>query len=283
MIKNIFKNFGKYFLVLTLILSLCLSICSCDIAGLFVDSDIDDYSDNGSDPNSSKDDGGTSENGDKTNTDQSDDQDDGVADSIPKFDLSTVPEYSGERYVIINNNVPFFTEKEKKHKISYEIYNDRDSLGRCTLAVACIGKDIMPTEPRKSISSVKPTGWINKTYPTILGSNTLYNRSHLIAHSLTGENANRENLITGTNYMNQGSMTEFEDMVLDYMRENTKNHVIYRVTPIFEGDNLLASGVLMEAYSVEDEGDGICFNVYLYNVQPGVIIDYATGESRLAD
>lgn len=202
-----------------------------------------------------------------------------TAPQIPQgsFDLSAIPPYAGSAYVRINNNLPYFTEAELTTQ-SYERYSDLDSLGRCGIAMACIGQDLMPTEDRESISSVKPSGWIQAQY----NGEYLYNRCHLIGFQLTGENANEKNLITGTRYLNANSgMIPFENMVADYIKE-TGNHVMYRVTPVFEGNNLLASGVCLEAYSVEDNGDGICFNVYIYNVQPGIIIDYATGASRLA-
>ena len=187
-----------------------------------------------------------------------------------------VPAYSKKAYVEINNNKPFFADFELKEE-SYESYSDLDSLGRCGVAEACVGKDIMPTEERGTIGSVKPTGWHTVKYQGIDG-NYLYNRCHLIGYQLSGENANTKNLITGTRYMNNEGMLPFENMVADYIKEND-NHVLYRVTPIFEGDNLLASGVLIEAKSVEDNGDGIEFCVYCYNVQPGITINYANGES----
>lgn len=198
--------------------------------------------------------------------------------SMPSFSASDVPAYTNQGYVEVNGNIPFFTPNQYVTE-SYEYYSPLDSLGRCGTAVASIGRDIMPTEDRESISSVKPTGWHSVSYPDV-GVTSLYNRSHLIAFQLTGENANRENLISGTQYMNQTVMTRFENMVADYIKE-TGNHVLYRVTPVFTGNNLVADGVLMEAWSVEDEGDGICYCVYLYNVQPGVEINYATGESEL--
>lgn len=187
-----------------------------------------------------------------------------------------VPAYSKKAYVEINNNKPFFADFELKEE-SYESYSDLDSLGRCGVAEACVGKDIMPTEERGTIGSIKPTGWHTVKYQGIDG-NYLYNRCHLIGYQLSGENANTKNLITGTRYMNNEGMLPFENMVADYIKEND-NHVLYRVTPIFEGDNLLASGVLIEAKSVEDNGDGIEFCVYCYNVQPGITINYANGES----
>lgn len=190
--------------------------------------------------------------------------------------ISEIPAYSKDAYAVVNNNIPFFNDTDLTTK-SYENYSDLDSLERCGVAVSSIGKDIMPTEERGNIGSIKPTGWHSVRYDGIDG-NYLYNRCHLIGYQLTGENANKKNLITGTRYMNVTGMLPFENMVADYIKE-TNNHVLYRVTPVFEGDNLLASGVLIEAKSVEDDGEGIEFNVYCYNVQPGITIDYATGES----
>lgn len=195
------------------------------------------------------------------------------------FDLDTIPEYSGEAYVAINGNEPVFTEDDLTTK-AYEFYSELDHLGRCGVTVACLGEELMPTEDRESISHVKPSGWVQGQYDFVDG-NSLYNRCHLIGFQLAGENANEKNLITGTRYMNTIGMLPFENMVADYIKE-TGNHVMYRVTPIYDGDNLVASGVQMEGYSVEDEGEGIYFNVYAYNVQPGVEIDYATGENQAA-
>ena len=192
------------------------------------------------------------------------------------FDVSSIPAYSGDPYVAVNNNSPYFIDSDLT-TTSFESYGDLDSLGRCTAAYASIGQDLMPTEKRGDIGSVKPTGWHTVKYDGIDG-NYLYNRCHLIGYQLTGENANTRNLITGTRYMNVERMEPFENMIADYIKENG-NHVMYRVTPIFEGNNLLASGVLMEAKSVEDNGEGILFCVYCYNAQPGITIDYATGES----
>ena len=194
--------------------------------------------------------------------------------------LADIPEYSGKPYVTVNDNVPQFLETDLSTD-SYEYYSDLDSLGRCGVVYACIGTDLMPTEERGSIGSVKPTGWHTVKYDVVDG-NYLYNRCHLIGYQLSGENANTKNLITGTRYLNVDGMLPFENMVADYVLE-TENHVMYRVTPIFDGDNLLASGVQIEAESVEDNGEGILFNVYCYNVQPGVEIDYATGDSQLAE
>lgn len=190
--------------------------------------------------------------------------------------LEEIPEFSGEAYIAINGNVPFFVEEEYTTE-SYEYYSELDELGRCGMTMACIGIDIMPTEDRGSIGSVKPSGWQSVKYDIVDGK-YLYNRCHLIGFQLAGENANSQNLITGTRYLNIEGMLPFEDMVADYVKE-TENHVLYRVTPIFEGDDLVASGVVMEGWSVEDDGEGICFCVYAYNAQPGIVIDYATGDS----
>ena len=194
--------------------------------------------------------------------------------------VEEIPPFSGEAYIPINGNVPFFVEEEITAE-SYEFYSDLDELGRCGVTEACIGIDIMPTEDRGDIGSVKPTGWHSVKYDIVDGK-YLYNRCHLIGFQLAGENANKKNLITGTRYLNIEGMLPFENMVADYVQE-TENHVMYRVTPIFEGDDLVAQGVVMEGWSVEDEGEGICFCVFAYNAQPGIEIDYATGESRLTE
>ena len=190
--------------------------------------------------------------------------------------LEKVLAYSGSPYVEINGNQPDFSQDQETTE-SFESYSELDSLGRCGTAFACIGEDLMPTEDRGSISEVHPTGWVQAEYDCVDGG-SLYNRCHLIGFQLTGENANEKNLITGTRYLNVEGMLPFENLVADYIKE-TGNHVLYRVTPVFQGDNLVASGVTMEALSVEDAGEGVCFSVYVYNVQPGVEIDYATGES----
>ena len=194
------------------------------------------------------------------------------------FDMSMVPPYDGQAYVEINGNVPFFTPDEHTTE-SFEYYSPLDSLGRCGVTVASIGRDLMPTEPRGDIGSVKPTGWHTVKYDNVDGK-YLYNRCHLIGFQLTGENANRQNLVTGTRYMNVEGMLPIEDEVAYYV-EATGFHVMYRVTPIFDGDNLLCDGVLMEAVSVEDSGRGLKLCVFAYNVQPGIFIDYATGDSCL--
>ena len=194
--------------------------------------------------------------------------------------LAEVPEYSGDPYVEINDNQPEFEDYELTTE-AIEEYSELDELGRCGTAEACVGEETMPTEERGNISSVKPTGWKNKDYDNVDGGR-LYNRCHLIGFQLTGENANEKNLITGTRYMNTEGMLPFENMVADYVHE-TDNHVLYRVTPIFDGDDLVASGVQMEAESVEDDGAGVCFNVYVYNVQPQITINYASGDNWESD
>lgn len=190
--------------------------------------------------------------------------------------LEHVPEYAGDPYVVLQDNQPGFDFEDLTLE-PFEIYSELDGLGRCGAAYANICPEIMPTEPRGDIGQVKPSGWQTAKYDCVDGK-YLYNRCHLIGYQLAGENANDRNLITGTRYMNVEGMLPFENMVDGYVEE-TENHVLYRVTPIFEGGNLVASGVQMEAFSVEDEGEGVCFNVYVYNVQPGVVIDYATGNS----
>lgn len=196
------------------------------------------------------------------------------------FSVTKMPEYSGEPYVVINENEPDFS-KEDITEESFESYSELDELGRCQTAYANIGQDLMPTEERGSIGRVKPTGWQTVKYDSVDGK-YLYNRCHLIGYQLTAENANEKNLITGTRYMNVDGMLPFENMVADYVKE-TGNHVLYRVDPVFEDEDLLAKGVQMEAWSVEDEGEGVCYNVFVYNVQPGIEIDYATGASRQAE
>lgn len=194
--------------------------------------------------------------------------------------MENIPEFTGEAYVVINGNVPYFTEEDYTTE-SFESYSELDLLGRCGAAYASIGTDLMPVKEREDIGMIKPSGWHTVKYDCV-EKKYLYNRSHLIGYQLTGENANERNLITGTRYMNAQGMLPFENLVADYVKQS-ENHVLYRVTPIFKGNNLLAEGVLMEGWSVEDNGEGICFNVFVYNVQPGIEIDYATGESRLSD
>ena len=194
--------------------------------------------------------------------------------------LDNIPAYSGTPYVVIDDNEPDFTEDELTDQ-SYESYSDLDELGRCGVAESNIGTDLMPTGKRGKIGQVKPSGWQTIKFDNVDGK-YLYNRCHLIGYQLTAENANEKNLITGTRYLNVDGMLPFENMVADYIKE-TNNHVLYRVTPVFSGDNLVASGVQMEAKSVEDNGDGILFNVYCFNAQPGIAIDYATGDSHQDD
>lgn len=191
--------------------------------------------------------------------------------------MDEIPQYSGQIYVEINNNNPYFTEEDYTTK-PFEKYSNLDEKGRCGVAYANICKEIMPPagDKRGDISSIKPTGWIQKKY----NGEYLYNRCHLIGHQLSDEDANELNLITGTRYFNVNGMLPFENKVVDYIQKHKNNHVLYRVTPVFKGENLIASGVQIEAYSVEDKGKGICFNVYIYNVQPEINIDYKTGESR---
>ena len=201
-----------------------------------------------------------------------------AAGTDPSYSLEDIPAYSGEPYVVLADNEPDFLPGEMTTS-SYEYYSPLDSLGRCGPASACVGVDLMPTEERGSIGQVKPTGWQTVKYDCVDGK-YLYNRCHLIGYQLSGENANKQNLITGTRYLNVDGMLPFENLVADYVKE-TENHVLYRVTPIYDGDNLVADGVVMEGKSVEDDGEGVCFHVYVYNVQPGVEIDYATGLSWL--
>ncbi len=195
------------------------------------------------------------------------------------YNLEDIPQYSGNNYVVINNNEPFFEENELKNTKSFEKYSKLDNLGRCGVAFANIGIDLMPTKERESIGMIKPSGWHTVKYDIVNGK-YLYNRCHLIGYQLTGENANPKNLITCTRQMNTKGMLEFENQVAEYIK-NTKNHVMYRVTPIYEENNLLASGVLMEAYSLEDNGVGVKFNVFVYNVQDGININYKDGNSNL--
>ena len=194
------------------------------------------------------------------------------------FDLSSIPEFTNEPYVVLNDNQPEFTEDDFKKDI-FEEYSQLDYLGRCGPAFAKVGIETMPTEERGEIGGIKPSGWQTVKYDSVDGK-YLYNRCHLIGYQLTAENANEKNLITGTRYMNVEGMLPFENMVAEYVRE-TQNHVLYRVTPIFEGENLVASGVQIEAKSFEDNGQTICFNVYVYNNQPGIKIDYTNGNSEL--
>ena len=247
------------FSLIALLLSFCLVFGGCDLLGALPDVLPD---------------GGTPD-------EAPDSPDTPDEDASPSYaNLAAIPAYSGSPYVILNDNVPSFTAEEIT-ALSYEYFSPLDTLQRCGYVEASVGFDLMPTEDRESISSVKPSGWLNKSYDFVDGG-YLYNRCHLLGFQLTGENANKLNLITGTRYMNVDGMLPFENMVADYVRE-TKNHVMYRVTPIYIGNNLVAHGVQLEALSVEDGGEDICFNVYVYNVQPRITIDYATGDSRQND
>ncbi len=204
------------------------------------------------------------------------------SDPLRFIDKNNLPVYDGSPFVALNGNEPAFTKDEITDK-GFESYAKLDKLGRCGTTFACVGRETMPTEPRGDISSIKPSGWNNVKYDTALvDGGYIYNRCHLLGFQLTGENANEKNLITGTRYMNVDGMLPFENMVADYVKE-TGNHVLLRVTPVFVGDELVARGVVMEAYSVEDEGDGVYYNVYCFNVQPHIEIDYSDGSSKLAD
>lgn len=201
-----------------------------------------------------------------------------LSGSVEDFDYST-SSYSDSPYSEVNHNKPFFSKDELTTEV-FELYSELDSLGRCGVAYANICQELMPTEERGQIGMVKPSGWHTVKYPEIIEDLYLYNRCHLIGFQLAGENANEQNLITGTRYMNIEGMLPFENEVAEYVRK-TNNHVLYRVTPMFTGENLVADGVLMEAYSVEDSGKGVCFCVFVYNVQPGIRIDYKTGDSEV--
>ncbi len=262
----------KKSILLILCLAMILSFAGCV--------DVEDYLPSGSDvvatqspSGSTSTDSGTSDSTSSSGTASS-----GTSSSSETLSLSfgEVPAYSGEMYVVVNDNEPFFADSDMTD-VSFEFFSELDSLGRCGYTLASVGQDLMPTDERGSISSVYPTGWVQGQYDFVSGT-YLYNRSHLIGWQLTGENANKLNLITGTRSANVDGMLPFENMVADYVKE-TGNHVYYRVTPIFEGANLLATGILMEAKSVEDDGDGVLFNVFVYNAEPGVIIDYATGQN----
>lgn len=199
--------------------------------------------------------------------------------SVDREDYN-IPEYSKKTYVEVNHNQPYFTDDELTTE-PFEVYSELDPLGRCGAAYANVCQELMPTEERGQIGKVKPSGWHTVKYPGVIKDLYLYNRCHLIGFQLAGENANEKNLITGTRHLNVEGMLPFENEVADYVDE-TNHHVLYRVTPIFTDDNLVADGVLMEAYSVEDFGKGVSFCVFVYNVQPGIEIDYRTGESRSA-
>ena len=265
------KNLKRRIVAIALMLALLVgALTSCSILEQFIDlpelPGIETPGDeNGGKEDDGKEDGGKEDGGTKGPV---------SLDSIPEFDGSC-------DYVEINGNKPFFDGSEDTSK-SWESYSELDSLGRCGVAMANLGYDIMPTEDRGEIGHVHPSGWHSVSYDVVPGGN-LYNRAHLIGFQLAGENDNEKNLITGTRNLNNEGMLPFENRIADYMKANKNNHVLYRVTPIFEEGELVARGVLMEAMSVEDNGAGICFCIYVYNNQAGVVINYKTGESRLAD
>ena len=270
--------------LLALLMALCLAFTGCDIGELGLGGEPDATSEKVEQTNKPTDkddpaDKPTEKPTDAPNTNEGEGND---TARDPICDLLGVPYFSGDPWTPVNDNEPTFTDEEIT-TTGYEFYSELDNLGRCGYVMACVGTEMMPTEDRGDISSIKPTGWVQKQYDgNLVSGGNLYNRCHLIGFQLTGENANKKNLITGTRYMNWDGMVEFENMIADYIKD-TGNHVMYRVTPIFEGYEYVARGVLMEAYSVEDKGDGIQFCVYCYNNQPGVVIDYATGASYLED
>ena len=254
------QNRKKFVVFLCIVAVLCLLFCSDNIKKL------------NSEQNSST----TSTSVDNLSTTEQAQPTTNASNDLP-FELSDIPRYSGSPFCEVNNNKPYFQSDELTTD-SFRHFSELDSLGRCGVAFACIGTDSLPTEERGAIGMIKPSGWHTVRYDDLIKDKYLYNRCHLIAFELSGENANPQNLITGTRYMNVEGMLPFENRVHDYV-ENSNNHVMYRVTPVFEGDNLVAHGVLMEGYSVEDNGTGICFNVFCYNVQPCIEIDYADGTS----
>ena len=259
------KPNSKTFVVsLCIVAVLCLLFCS----------------DNSKKPNSEQNSSTISTSVDNLSTTEQAQPTTNASNDLP-FELSDIPRYSGVPFCEVNNNKPYF-QSDELITDSFRQFSELDSLGRCGVAFACIGTDSLPTEERGAIGMIKPSGWHTVRYDDLIEDKYLYNRCHLIAFELSGENANPQNLITGTRYMNIEGMLPFENRVHDYV-ENSNNHVMYRVTPVFEGDNLLAHGVLMEGYSVEDSGTGICFNVFCYNVQPCIEIDYADGTSWISD
>ncbi|MGI6206245.1 MAG: DNA/RNA non-specific endonuclease [Anaerovoracaceae bacterium] len=262
--KNIRKA-GGVTTLLAVMLTVCMLFSACG-------SGQSDYSSGSPDSGSQTE----QESASSADTDTAGGSDTSQASAASSFSISDIPAYSGDPYVVISDNVPDFSESDLTTQ-SYEQYSELDSLGRCGVCIASVGRDLMPDEERGSIGMIKPTGWHTVKYDWVDGK-YLYNRCHLIGYQLTGENANERNLITGTRYLNVDGMLPFENMVADYVKESG-NHVLYRVTPVFTGNNLVADGVHMEAESVEDSGAGIEFNVFCYNVQPGVTIDYATGDS----
>ena len=269
--------------LLALLMALCLTFTGCDIGDLGLGGEPDatyektekveqtNKSTEKNDP--------TNKPTDAPNTNEGEGND--VARD-PICDLLGIPYFSGDPWTPVNDNEPTFTDEERP-PTGYEFYSELDNLGRCGYVMACVGREMMPTESRGDIGHIKPTGWVQKQYDgNLVSGGSLYNRCHLIGFQLTGENDNKKNLITGTRYMNWDGMVEFENMIADYVKE-TGNHVMYRVTPMFYENELVARGVHMEAYSVEDNGEGVSFNVYAYNLQPGIVIDYATGNNWLAE
>ena len=269
--------------LLALLMALCLAFTGCDIGDLGLGGDPDATSEKVEQTNkpTDKDDPVDKPTEKPTDAPENNEGEGNDTARDPICDLLGIPYFSGNPWTPINDNKPAFTEEEITTE-GYEFYSELDNLGRCGYVMACVGTEMMPTEDRGDIGSIKPTGWVQKQYDgNLVSGGNLYNRCHLIGFQLTGENANKKNLITGTRYMNWDGMVEFENMIADYVKE-TGNHVMYRVTPMFYENELVARGVHMEAYSVEDNGEGISFNVYAYNVQPGITIDYATGESWLS-
>ena len=269
--------------LLALLMALCLAFTGCDIGDLGLGGEPDATSEKIEQTNTPTDKDDPADKTTEKPTDAPENNEGEGNDTArdPICDLLGIPYFSGNPWTPINDNKPAFTEEEITTE-GYEFYSELDNLGRCGYVMACVGTEMMPTEDRGDIGSIKPTGWVQKQYDgNLVSGGNLYNRCHLIGFQLTGENANKKNLITGTRYMNWDGMVEFENMIADYVKE-TGNHVMYRVTPMFYENELVARGVHMEAYSVEDNGEGISFNVYAYNVQPGITIDYATGESWLS-
>ncbi|MBE6592389.1 MAG: hypothetical protein E7642_00160 [Ruminococcaceae bacterium] len=270
--RSIFKR--TTLALLALLLALCLALVGCDVEKNFDDElekVILESTEKATKPTQTEAEQETS----------GEQKDPTPSQKDPICDLLGIPQFTNKPFAAVNSNTPTFTAEEITTK-SYEFFSDLDSFGRCGYVMACIGKDLMPTEDRGDIGHIKPTGWIQGKYDSSLVSGgNLYNRCHLIGFQLTGENDNEKNLITGTRYMNWDGMVDFENMIADYVKE-TGNHVMYRVTPMFYENELVARGVHMEAYSVEDNGEGISFNVYAYNVQPGITIDYKTGKNWLS-
>ena len=261
--------------LLALLLVLCFAFTGCELENNF-DEDFENLIEDSTEKTTKP----TTESEEATDdgTD-SGDVEEGEEDPICK--LLGIPAFSNKPFVALNGNKPTFTDAEITTK-AYEFFSELDNLGRCGYVMSCVGQELMPTEDRGEIGHIRPTGWVQNKYDSSLVSGgNLYNRCHLIGFQLTGENDNNRNLITGTRYMNWDGMVEFENMIADYVKE-TGNHVMYRVTPMFYENELVARGVKMEAYSVEDRGEGICFNVYAYNVQPGITIDYKTGNNWLS-